>query len=185
MITKRSEPRLPVILLLLVSVIGVWSFNASLKPRAGQQGVAYISYERILRGSTLLAQENKRKDNLFALAKQSSADIQKKYRAMPASLRREMKIIDDMSKNAQIRAEQGRLRRISLHIISDAVEKYRIKNHYSVVFNKDTASVSKPGHDISNDIIDELAHVKVEYGAPPQFEDATRGLLKAYPVSAG
>lgn len=71
-----------------------------------------------------------------------------------------MKAIDDMSKNTQLRAEQGRLRHISQRVISDTVEKYRIDHHYSVVFNKDSASTVDYGHDISNEIINELQHVK-------------------------
>ncbi|EHN8899463.1 hypothetical protein F6T96_001623 [Enterobacter hormaechei] len=185
MITKRSEPRFSVILLIFVCLIGAYSFNSHLKPHAGQKGVAYISYKRILRESSLLAQEKKQNDTLLALAKKSSLEVEKKYYALPEPLRHKMKVIDELSKNTQLRAEQGRLRHISQQVISDTVEQYRINHHYSVVFNKDSASAMDHGHDISNEIINELQHVNVEYGPHPHFEDVTLGLLRAHPVSAG
>lgn len=185
MITKRSEPRFSFILLIFVCLVGLYSFNGHLKPHAGQKGVACISYKRILRESPLLAQEKKQNEILLALAKKSALEVEKKYYALPEPLRREMKAIDDMSKNTQLRAEQGRLRHISQRVISDTVEKYRIDHHYSVVFNKDSASTVDYGHDISNEIINELQHVKVVYGPRPNFEDETRELLLAQPVSAG
>jgi hypothetical protein len=46
-------------------------------------------------------------------------------------------MLEKASLSNKLRIEAGRVRMISQNAITRVVESYRIKNHYSVIFNKD------------------------------------------------
>lgn len=118
-----------------------------------------------------MAQENARNDAVIALANAASKRTLEKYYAMPEPIRREIRLTEGISKSNKLRAVQGHTRRISQQAISDEIEKYRVDNHYSVVFNKDMASPPQGGKDISDEIIVKLRDIKVDYGELPTFDE--------------
>lgn len=159
--------------ILLISFCAVYLLISTLPFSGNTQkgGIACVSYTRALEGSSILEQENRRHEKIVTLAREALEKKQQKYYAMPAPLRRELREIDNITNNNLLRAEQSHERRISLQVISDAVEKYRVENHYSVVFNKDIAEYVPVGRDISEEIINHLQRVKVEYGELPTFDE--------------
>ncbi|EAS5670262.1 hypothetical protein D9U05_24195, partial [Salmonella enterica] len=58
-------------------------------------------------------------------------------------------MIENATLSNKLRVEAGHTRMISHNTITDVVEKYRLKNHYSMVFNKDKGTISGEGQDIS------------------------------------
>ena len=144
-------------------------FDYNKKDKLG--GVAYVSYSKELQESSILAQENVRNEAVNALANAAENRTLEKYYAMPEPIRREIRFIEKGRNINKLRAEQGRIRRISQQVIKDEIEKYRIDNHYSVVFNKDLASPSHADKDISDEIIVKVRNIKVDYGVLPKFDE--------------
>ncbi|EBY0372730.1 OmpH family outer membrane protein [Salmonella enterica subsp. enterica serovar Toulon] len=179
MATTRSLPWLFILLLLSVFLCAVWfifsSSGSQLNDKPG--GIAYVSYDKILEESTILAQENIRNEEVIALANAASKRAEEKYYALPEPIRREIRIMNNMSKNNKLMTEKSNVRRISLKVISAEIEKYRVENHYSIVFNKDIALPPSDGRDISNLIINKIKGIEIEYGEYPIFSEV---FLKQY-----
>ncbi|EFT1104469.1 hypothetical protein HV905_003166, partial [Salmonella enterica] len=83
MATTRSLPWLFILLLLSVFLCAVWfifsSSGSQLNDKPG--GIAYVSYDKILEESTILAQENIRNEEVIALANAASKRAEEKYYA--------------------------------------------------------------------------------------------------------
>ncbi|EBT2064773.1 hypothetical protein R2946_000249 [Salmonella enterica] len=179
MATTRSLPWLFILLLLSVFLCAAWLHLSSSGSKLNEKpsGVAYVSYEKILKESTILAQENMRNEEVIALANAASKRAEEKYYALPEPIRREIRIMNNVSKNNKLIAEKSNVRRISLKVISAEIEKYRVENHYSIVFNKDIALPPSDDRDISNHIINKIKGIEIDYGEYPTFSE---GFLKQY-----
>lgn len=171
MIKTKSLSRL--IIILLIFIFAAWlsfsNFSFFRKDKSG--GVAYVSYTKTLKESTILAQENTHNDKIRLLANVATNKMLKKYYSLPEPIRREIRMIKNIKMNNELRSEQGRTRRISHKVIEDAIEEYRVENHYSMIFNKDISGTPDDGKDISVEIINKLKDTKVDYGELPKFDE--------------
>lgn len=158
------------ILILIFTCVAWPLFSRYVSKNDKINGVAYVSYSKMLKESTILDQEKTHIDQVIALANTESTKTAEKYYAMPEPIRREIATIYNITTINRLKAERSRARRISHKVISDEVEMYRLKNHYSVVFNKDIVTPPNNGRDISGEIINKLRDIKVDYGKLPIFE---------------
>lgn len=119
-----------------------------------------------------MQQEKRRTEKVTLLAQEAERSAQLKNSALPEPQRREIGLLEKASLSNKLRVEAGRIRMISQNEITRVVESYRVKNHYSVVFNKDQGVTSESGQDISEAIIDELQGIKINYGELPSFKES-------------
>lgn len=172
MTKTRSASRLIILLFLFFCAVYFAFSSLTLNVNDSQKGVAYVSYKKVMKDSTILHQENQRSEKMLTLAQEAAQKKQQKYYTLPEPLRREIREIDNVNKTNRLRSEQSHARQISQKVIAEAVEKYRIEHRYSVVFNKDIVLNASEGRDISDEIIAKLQGVDVEYGELPSFEES-------------
>ncbi len=170
--TKTFSMRLFVFLLIALCLVVYFIFLNNVKESDKRRGVAYVSYTRVLNESSIMQQEKIRAEKVALLAQEAERIAQLKNSALPEHQRREIGMLEKASLSNKLRIEAGRVRMISQNAITRVVESYRIKNHYSVIFNKDQGVTSDSGQDISEAIIDELQGIKIDYGELPSFKES-------------
>ena len=170
--TKKFSMRLFVFLLIALCLVIYFIFLNNVKVSDKRPGVAYVSYTRVLNESSIMQQEKRRTEKVTLLAQEAERSAQLKNSALPEPQRREIGLLDKASLSNKLRVEAGRIRMISQNEITRVVESYRVKNHYSVVFNKDQGMTSESGQDISEAIIEELQGTKINYGELPSFKES-------------
>ena len=171
MTTTRPVYWLFITLIIFICAARFIFINPASNKSVRHGGVAYVSYNKVLEESTILAQENLHNEKVIAQANVAIKRTLVKSYDMPELIRREIRMIEKINKTNKLRAEQGRVRRISLKVISDEIEKYRLENHYSIIFNKDLSPPYNLDLDISNEIIEKLKGITVEYGNIPKFDE--------------
>ncbi|ELQ3859286.1 hypothetical protein QSX22_003753 [Salmonella enterica] len=174
--TKQFPRRLFVFLLFAFCLVGFYLFINNVKSSESRRGVALVSYTRVLNESTIMQQEKKRAEKIAVLVQEARSRTQRRNYDLPEPLRREIRMIENATLSNKLRVEAGHTRMISHNTITDVVEKYRLKNHYSMVFNKDKVTISGEGQDISAAIIAELQDINIDYGELPQFNQTEQTL---------
>ncbi|HAV1831655.1 TPA: hypothetical protein JG914_004494 [Enterobacter hormaechei subsp. steigerwaltii] len=132
---------------------------------------AYVSYSEILKGTSILQQEKDKNEEAQNKFREKIVAQQKSDVLLPEPLRRENYLFYQAQFNNEMKMEATRNRMISLKVINNAIENYRVNHDYSLVLNKDTYTPTEKGVDISDDIIKELVAVRVDYGSHTYFID--------------
>lgn len=168
--TNKFSIRIFVFLILTLCLLALFMILNNVKSSEQKKGVAWVSYTRVLNESSIMQQEKDRAEKIALRVNEAERLTLQKIYDLPEPLRREIRNIQHANVNNTLRVEAGRTRMISHNTITDAVEKYRVKNHYSMVYNKDQAASLRHGQDISEAIIDQLQGIEIDYGALPDFK---------------
>ncbi len=133
-----------------------------------QQNIVFMDMAKVLNTSDIGKQESARQKKVHDILIQAEKSAEARYSSMSTEQIQKSRTADTMLLNGQWMAEQRHAREASLKAIAAAVEAYRVNHKITLVLDQSQVIAIDKRADISQDIINQLRGVKVNYGALPE-----------------
>ena len=133
------------------------------------QKIAYVNVARLISESSLGRLESARNEEVKAILMKAEAAAQKAYLSMSVEDMQNNRAVDAANINQSWLIEQKNSRSMSLSFALKKVEEYRKAKNFNIVLNSEHVVAADEEYDITNDILESLKDINVDYGDLPTF----------------
>lgn len=131
--------------------------------------IAYVNLAKIITESSVGVQEQERLNKVKEILVAAELAAQQIYTTMSEEDIQRNRAVDIANINQSWQIEQQNARSISLKTIVDEVDNYRKDKNLDMILNGEIVVSAESKFDVSEEIIERLKEVCIEYGEMPGF----------------
>lgn len=131
--------------------------------------IAFVNIAKIINGSKIAQLEVERNQLVKDIYIQAERAAEKAYTTMSEEAKQQSRAIDAANINNAWLGEQQHTRLVSLQAIQREVESFRELKKFALILNSEIVVAADTACDVTEDIIDRMLKVEIDYGIIPSF----------------